>query len=58
MNIQQTIALDAYKKAINSIDDYFEYRNKSIADRRVVQAILARLTDDLWTAATGTKENT
>ena len=39
--------LEAYKKAINDIDDYFEYSNTSVRDRRVVHNILSKLTERL-----------
>ena len=35
--------LEAYQKAINAIDDYFEYRNQSVQDRLHVQHILDTL---------------
>lgn len=37
----------AYGKAINQIDDYFEYRNESLSDRKKVHQILGNLTDKL-----------
>ena len=37
----------AYRKAINSIDDYFEYRCESQNDQTVVHRILAELTKEL-----------
>lgn len=39
--------LDAYIKAINKIDDYFEYRCKSKEDQKKVYEILKELTDTL-----------
>lgn len=39
--------LVAYQKAINQIDDYFEYANESKKDRVRVHSILFRLTDKL-----------
>ncbi len=39
--------LNAYKKAINRIDDFFEYRNSSKSDREQVHAILDNLTKEL-----------
>jgi len=39
--------LDLYKKAVNRIDDYFEYRNESKADREMVYKILDDLTKNL-----------
>lgn len=47
------IALQAYRKAVNDIDDYFEYSNESAKDKETVQAILGELTDALWGAAIG-----
>jgi len=42
-----TLQLEAYKKAINKIDDFFEYANSSISDRRRVHEILDNLTSEL-----------
>ncbi len=42
-----TKQLNAYKKAINRIDDFFEYRNSSKSDREQVHAILDNLTKEL-----------
>jgi hypothetical protein len=39
--------LEIYQKAINKIDDYFEYRNESVKDRLKVQEILNELTTNL-----------
>lgn len=39
--------LEAYQKAINKIDDYFEYRGESEKDRKRVHKILAELTENL-----------
>jgi len=39
--------LEAYQKAINKIDDYFEYANESKSDRERIHKILAELTADL-----------
>lgn len=36
--------LMAYEKAINNIDDYFEYRNESAKDKKFVHKVLASLT--------------
>jgi len=36
-----------YMKAINRIDDFFEYRNESKKDREVVHKILDALTVEL-----------
>ncbi len=44
-----TKQLNAYKKAINQIDDFFEYRNSSKSDREQVHAILDNLTKYLAT---------
>lgn len=35
---------DAYMRAINRIDDFFEYANESISDRKRVYSILDNLT--------------
>lgn len=46
MNKDGVIA--AYQKAINQIDDYFEYGNKSFADAQTrVKQILQELTNKL-----------
>lgn len=39
--------LEVYQKAINSIDDFFEYRNESQSDRIYVRNILDNLTKQL-----------
>jgi hypothetical protein len=39
--------LTCYQKAINDIDDYFEYSAKSIANQKKVYQILGNLTDSL-----------
>lgn len=39
--------LGIYQKAINEIDDYFEYRNESKKDRKAVHGVLGRLTERL-----------
>ena len=39
--------LESYQRAINKLDDYFEYRNESVKDREVVHAILAKLTKEI-----------
>ena len=39
--------LECYQKAINRIDDYFEYSNESKLDRERVHKILADLTTNL-----------
>lgn len=39
--------LQAYIKAINKIDDYFEYANESLKDRAYVHKVLAELTEEL-----------
>ncbi len=41
--------LDAYKKTINQIDDFFEYRNSSKSDREQVHVFLDNLTKHLAT---------
>ena len=45
--IKQEMRLAAYQKAINSIDDYFEYANESARDRAFVHKVLATLLEDL-----------
>ncbi len=39
--------LASYQKAINKIDDYFEYVNESLSDRDRVHAILDSLANEL-----------
>ncbi len=39
--------LASYQKAINKIDDYFEYINESLSDRDRVHAILDSLANEL-----------
>ena len=46
MNQSQKV-LEAYAKAINKIDDYFEYRNESKVDRDFVHVVLAKLEADI-----------
>ena len=41
--------LDAYKHAVNKIDDWFEYANESAKDREKVHEILDNLTLKLST---------
>lgn len=41
--------LDAYRHAVNKIDDWFEYMNESKADREKVHEILDNLTLKLST---------
>ena len=36
-----------YQKAINQIDDYFEYRNESAKDKRHVMSIIDGLTKSM-----------
>lgn len=38
---------DIYRKAINDIDDYFEYANESAKDRQKVYSILDSMTKEL-----------
>lgn len=40
-------ALDAYKCTINRIDDWFEYTNESLADRKFIHEQLDSLTKKL-----------
>jgi len=37
--------LKQYQKAVNEIDDYFEYRHESITDAEMVKEILKDLTE-------------
>ena len=37
----------AYRNFVNQIDDYFEYRNESLVDRKRVHQLLGNLTDKL-----------
>ena len=46
----------AYARAINEIDDYFEYGNESVRDRNRVYEILDSLRLKLSTTDTSTKE--
>lgn len=39
--------LEHYIKAINKIDDHFEYANESLKDRAFIQKVLAELTESL-----------
>lgn len=39
--------IDNYIKAINKIDDYFEYANESIKDRAFIHKVLEELTNDI-----------
>lgn len=39
--------IDHYIKAINKIDDYFEYANESIKDRAFIHKVLEELTNDI-----------
>lgn len=39
--------LSHYRKAINEIDDYFEYSMESKKDQKKVRKILAKLTDNM-----------
>lgn len=39
--------LGIYQNTVNQIDDYFEYRNESKADRKKVYQIIGNMTDDL-----------
>ena len=42
-----TLNIRAYGEAVNQIDDYFEYRNESVQDRKKVHQLLGNLTDKL-----------
>lgn len=39
--------LELYQKAVNKIDDYFEYRNESAKDRNYIYGILLELSESL-----------
>ena len=39
--------LDLFQETINKIDDFFEYRNESVTDRKQVHLILNQLTESL-----------
>ena len=47
--------ITAYQRAINKIDDYFEYRAESAADRSKVHDILSDLTEELKTCQSSTQ---
>ncbi len=42
-----TNRLSMYQKAVNEVDDYFEYANESKKDQKQVHKILGNLTDAL-----------
>jgi hypothetical protein len=44
MSYQEKLALEEYKKAINKIDDFFEYANESKKDREFIHGVLDNLT--------------
>lgn len=46
-NLINKIRVDAYEKAINKIDDYFEYANDSEKDKQMVRDILEDLSSEL-----------
>ena len=46
MNKTQRV-LEVFVKAVNKIEDYFEYRSESIEDRRIVKIILTDLHRDI-----------
>lgn len=39
--------LEHYIKAINKIDDHFEYANESLKDRAFIHKVLGELTENL-----------
>ena len=41
------VYLSAYRNFVNEVDDYFEYRNESLVDRKRVHQLLGNLTDKL-----------
>ncbi len=40
-------ALEAYQHTVNNIDDFFEYSNQSISDRKFIHEQLDKLTGKL-----------
>jgi len=44
--------IEHYQKAVNEVDDYFEYRHVSDLDKYHVRKILADLTEKLESACT------
>jgi hypothetical protein len=47
MDDKEKLVLEEYKKAINIIDDFFEYANESKKDREFIHEVLDNLTDKL-----------
>lgn len=47
--------LEAYQRAINRIDDYFEYTNESAKDKQFVRSVLNQLTNNLKTISSEQK---
>lgn len=45
--MDSTKLLSHYQRAINKIDDYFEYRCESEKDKQYVYKVLAELTEDI-----------
>ena len=45
--LDKLIELDLYRRAVNDIEDYFEYRCESVKDRLFVFGIIDRLTQDI-----------
>ena len=45
-----------YRYSVNKIDDYFEYRNESLKDRKKVHQLLGNLTDKLVEIEESTNE--
>lgn len=43
-NLINKIRIEAYEKAINTIDDYFEYRYESTQDKEFVINVLDNMT--------------
>ena len=54
-NKKDKLMLAEYQRAINRIDDYFEYRHESEKDKQHVVEVLDNLTDQLREIQNGTK---
>ena len=52
-SLERQLAL--YSSALNSIDDYFEYRAESVTDKAEVYSILTNLATSLRDNANGNK---
>ena len=49
MTTKEERELRVYRRAINRIDDYFEYRNESDKDKAYVMSVIDELTNELAT---------